>query len=70
MLWKKISYDRAPYFRHLWEFIKLTEIHLKRVSRDAILTYEELYTVLVQLGTEAVLNSCPLRLLSLDLEFL
>lgn len=49
----------APNFGGLWEAgIKAVKTHLKRVIGDQILTYEEFYTLLVQI--EAVLNSRPL----------
>lgn len=54
---------RAPHFGGIWEAgIKSVKTHLKRVIGNASLTYEELYTLLVQL--EAMLNSRPLIPLS------
>ncbi|CAK9820250.1 hypothetical protein ANTPLA_LOCUS10514 [Anthophora plagiata] len=50
---------RAPHFRGLWESaVKSAKYHLKRVVGEAILTSEELNTMLTQV--EAVLNSRPL----------
>lgn len=55
----------APHFGGLWEAgIKSVKSHLMRVIGHQILTYEELYTVLVQI--EATLNSRPLCPLSSD----
>lgn len=55
----------APHFGGLWESgIKAVKTHLIRVVGNQILTYEEFYTVLVQI--EAVLNSRPLCPLSSD----
>lgn len=55
----------APHFGGLWESgVKSMKSHLIRVIGDQILTYEEMYTVLVQI--EAVLNSRPLYPLSSD----
>lgn len=55
----------APHFGGLWESgIKSVKSHLLRVVGKQILTYEEFYTLLVQI--EAVLNSRPLCPLSSD----
>ncbi|XP_044760794.1 uncharacterized protein LOC123318243 [Coccinella septempunctata] len=55
----------APHLGGLWEAgIKSVKTHLKRVIGEQILTYEEFYTVLVQI--EAVLNSRPLTPMSSD----
>lgn len=55
----------ASNFGGLWESaVKSAKYHLKRILTDLPLTYEELYTVLVQI--EAVLNSRPLSPLSAD----
>ncbi|XP_018406467.1 PREDICTED: uncharacterized protein LOC108782651 [Cyphomyrmex costatus] len=60
----------SPHFGGIWEAgIKSTKHHLKRVIGNALLTYEEFYSVLVQI--EAILNSRPLSPLSthpLDLQ--
>lgn len=52
-----------PHFGGLWEAgVKSVKYHLKRVTFHASLTYETLYTLLVQI--EVVLNSRPLTPLS------
>ncbi|XP_023313216.1 uncharacterized protein LOC111691290 isoform X1 [Anoplophora glabripennis] len=56
---------RSPHFGGLWEAnIKGAKHHMKRILGNSFLTYEELYTVVVQI--EAVLNSRPLTPLSSD----
>lgn len=53
----------SPVFGGLWEAaVKSTKFHLKRTVEKALLTYEEMSTVLAQI--EAVLNSRPLIPLS------
>lgn len=64
---QKISWHfippRSPHFGGLWEAgVRSVKNHLKRVSRDAMLTFEQFYTLLVQI--EAVLNSRPLSQIS------
>lgn len=55
----------SPHFDGLWEAgVKSFKTHLFRVIGDQRLTYEELYTVLVQI--EALLSSRPLCPLSSD----
>lgn len=55
----------APHFGGLWEAgIKSVKNHLSRIVGEQVLTYEEFYTILVQI--EAVLNSRPLCPLSSD----
>lgn len=55
----------SPVFGGLWEAgIKSIKYHVKRVVSDTVLTYEELYTVLVQI--ESILNSRPLTPMSRD----
>lgn len=55
----------APNFGGLWEAgVKSVKTHLYRVVGDQILTFEEFYTVLVQI--EALLNSRPLCPISSD----
>ncbi|XP_018393393.1 PREDICTED: uncharacterized protein LOC108772368 [Cyphomyrmex costatus] len=60
----------SPHLGGLWEAgVKACKYHLKRVMGNTLLTFEELYTVLVQI--EACLNSRPLSPLSsnpLDLQ--
>ena len=56
---------KAPNFGGLWErAIKSTKTHMTRILQEAYLTYEEFYTVLVQI--EACLNSRPISPLSED----
>lgn len=55
----------SPVFGGLWEAgIKSVKYHIKRVIGQAVLTYEELNTVLVQI--EGILNSRPLTPMSAD----
>lgn len=55
----------APHFGGLWEAgVKSVKTHLSRVIGEQILTYEELYTVIVQI--ESLLNSRPLSPVSSD----
>jgi hypothetical protein len=62
--WKFIP-PGAPHFGGKWESgVKSVKHHLKRTIGDAILTYEEFNTVLIQI--ESVLNSRPLCRLSDD----
>lgn len=62
--WKFIP-PYSPHFGGLWEAgVKSSKHHLKRVLGDAHLTFEEFYTLLVQV--EAVLNSRPLFPMSSD----
>ncbi|XP_046435993.1 uncharacterized protein LOC124187848 [Neodiprion fabricii] len=61
----KFNTPSAPQFGGKWEAgVKSVKFHLKRVIGDAVLTYEEYSTLLVQI--EAVLNSRPLCSLSDD----
>ncbi|UYV60400.1 hypothetical protein LAZ67_1001040 [Cordylochernes scorpioides] len=56
----------APHFGGLWEAgIKSVKSHLIKVTKSAILNFEEFYTLLTQI--EAILNSRPL--LPLDSNF-
>lgn len=60
--WKFIP-PQSPHFGGLWESgIKSIKHHLKRVTKDLIMSFEQLYTVLVEV--EAILNSRPLSPLS------
>ncbi|XP_063236126.1 uncharacterized protein LOC134538623 [Bacillus rossius redtenbacheri] len=55
----------APHFGGLWEAaVKSFKTHLQKVIGEQVSTYEELYSVLVQV--EATLNSRPLCPLSSD----
>jgi len=55
----------APHMGGLWEAaVKSAKYHLRRVLGEALLTYEEMSTLLVQV--EACLNSRPLCQLSSD----
>ncbi|XP_071564062.1 uncharacterized protein [Temnothorax nylanderi] len=55
----------APHFGGIWEAgIKSTKYHLKRIVGNALLTYEEMYTVLTQI--ESCLNSRPITAISSD----
>ncbi|XP_045463780.1 uncharacterized protein LOC123673339 [Harmonia axyridis] len=55
----------APHMGGLWEAgVRSVKSHLKRVIGDQILTYEEFYTLLVQI--EVALNSRPLTPISSD----
>ncbi|XP_066260797.1 uncharacterized protein [Euwallacea similis] len=56
---------QSPHFGGLWEAgVKSVKHHLKRVARNANLTFEQLITLLAQI--EAILNSRPLSPMSQD----
>lgn len=56
---------RSPHFGGLWEAgVKSVKYHLKRVISLTPLTYEDMYTVLIQI--ESILNSRPLTPLTTD----
>ncbi|XP_026467804.1 uncharacterized protein LOC113371391 [Ctenocephalides felis] len=62
--WKHIP-PNSPHFGGIWEAaIKSCKAHLKRILGNAILTFEDFYTVLTQI--EAILNSRPISPLSSD----
>lgn len=55
----------SPHFGGLWEAgVKSVKLLLKRVIANTILTFEEMYSLLVQI--EAILNSRPLTPLTAD----
>lgn len=55
----------SPHFRGLWEAaVKSLKHHLRKIIGNAILSFNELYTLLLQI--EAILNSRPLTSLSSD----
>lgn len=60
----------SPEFGGLWESgVKSFKHHFKRVVGNVTLTYEELYTVIVQI--EGILNSRPLLAVnSIDCQYL
>ncbi|XP_018376013.1 PREDICTED: uncharacterized protein LOC108769493 [Trachymyrmex cornetzi] len=56
---------RVPHMGGIWEAaIKSAKFHLKRVTKEASLRYDELFTLMVQV--EAILNSRPLAPVSND----
>lgn len=56
---------RAPHFGGLWEAaVKSFKHHFRRIVGNALLTFEEFYTICTQI--EAILNSRPLIPLSED----
>ncbi|UYV63775.1 hypothetical protein LAZ67_2005592 [Cordylochernes scorpioides] len=62
--WKFIP-PGAPPFGGLWEAgVKALKYHLRRIIGNQVLTYEEFWTLLVQI--ESCLNSRPLYLMSGD----
>jgi len=63
--WKFIP-TRSSHLEGLWEAaVKSAKFHLRRVLGDSLLTYEDMYTLLVQI--EACLNSRPFQPLSTDI---
>ncbi|XP_050302413.1 uncharacterized protein LOC126740435 [Anthonomus grandis grandis] len=62
--WRFIPVN-SPHFGGLWEAgVKASKYHLKRVIGRNVLTFEEMYTVFVQI--EGILNSRPISPLSTD----
>lgn len=56
---------RSPHMGGIWEAgVKSVKYHLKRITHEANLNYEQLYTLLTQI--EAILNSRPICPLSTD----
>lgn len=54
---------RSPHHGGLWESaVRLTKYHLKRILQNSLLTYEDFYSLLVQI--ESIVNSRPLTPLS------
>lgn len=54
---------RSPHFGGLWEAcVKSAKFHLKRILSNTNLTFEQFYTIIVQI--EAILNSRPITPLS------
>ncbi|KAL0803434.1 hypothetical protein ABMA28_017281 [Loxostege sticticalis] len=57
----------SPVFAGLWEAgIKSIKHHMKRVIGNTVLTYEEMYTVVVQI--ESILNSRPITPMTRDFD--
>ncbi|XP_063919433.1 uncharacterized protein LOC135134638 [Zophobas morio] len=57
--------SRSPHMGGLWEAgIKSAKYHISRVTKNALLNYDQFYTLLVEI--EACLNSRPLTPLSND----
>nr|CAH7768789.1 unnamed protein product [Callosobruchus chinensis] len=64
--WRFIP-PRSPHFGGLWEAgVKSIKHHLRRVLKDNHFTFEQFYTILVQV--EAILNSRPISPLSESVE--
>nr|CAH7762839.1 unnamed protein product [Callosobruchus chinensis] len=64
--WRFIP-PQSPHFGGLWEAgVKSIKHHLRRVLKDNHFTFEQFYTILVQV--EAILNSRPISLLSESVE--
>lgn len=56
--WKFIP-PKSPHFGDIWESnIKIVKLHLTKTIGQAILTFEEFYTLLTQI--ESVINSRPI----------
>ena len=62
----KFNTEHSPWRDGWWErFCRAVKEPLKKVQGKALLTYTELYTILIDI--EAVINSCPLTFVGDDI---